>query len=236
MYRPIAPFTVAALVLAATAAPTARAAFVAPAWDRPADAVQATADGTTYQAWDVFTGLTSQSPDAASVNPAGVAALDELTGGAFVTGGGNIYSPSVATRFAVVLPGLAAGGPGDGTNFHVQLRTLGSELDLGSLTLDGTPADALDGYAYAELDRVPLGGFGGSQVDHLFTFFSPDASADFALGFAAASSSMSLDRVSVDTLVGAGTVPEPAAGVTLLSAGLLALRRRRKTPVACGAA
>lgn len=213
---------VSALALASSAAV---ADFVNPVWDRPVDDAGASTELTTYQAWDVFTGTTAQTPDAADVNPNGSASLSELIGGAFVTSGGNIYSPGAPVQFLVTVPGYATVAE-PGTNFQVQVRTIGTELDTSSMTVDGLPASTLPGYSYEELARTPLGDF-GAQVDHRFQFYVPSTQAGFALGFGSEESSLSLDQVAIDSYANVNVVPEPTSLVGLAGSGLLLLRRRR---------
>ena len=224
MSRSLTLLAGAVVLAAALPASPAAADFVTPVWDRPADDSQATGTLTTLQGYDTFAGTTDQTPDVVDINPNGSALLSELTGGAFVAGSGNIYSPGVATQFLVSLPAFDADAPG--TNFQVQIRTQGSELDIASLQLDGAPASDLPGYAYEELDRVVLGGFGGSLVDHRFTFFTPTTADSFDLTFGAAGSSMSLDAVTIDTFASVNVVPEPASLAGLGLTGLLLIRRR----------
>ena len=232
MPRParIAPLAASACALLTTA--PLHAAFVSPqSWTRAAD-------GTTYQAWDTFAATTDAAPDVAgSTNPSGTARLTENTGQAFVTGGGNIYSFAAATNFTVTVPEADVPTPPHHVTAIVQLRTQGSELDYDSILLNGqAPVDS------AELDRDTLGGFGGALVDswHLFNLDYADFGdgvpgvKNLTLSFAAADSSMSLDRLAIDTAVRPfgfydepNPVPEPAGLALLGVAGPLALGRRR---------
>lgn len=219
------------LALALTAASPGRAAFVTPtSWARGGD-------GTTHQEWDVFDSFTNAAPDVADNNANGSASLTENTGGGFITGGGNIYAPMVATDFTVTVPEADVPTPAHNVTAVVQVRTLGSEMDYGSIRLNGlAPIDT------AELDRQALGGFGGSLVDAWLLFAVPYADfgdgvagvEDLTLTFNASASSMSLDRLSIDTAVRPfgfynepNPVPEPASLVLLTLGGGAVMARRR---------
>ena len=211
----------ASLILAM--APPVSAAFIAPSW-RPADFAQAAATLTTHQGWDAFASPSGpNNPDTADLNPNGVADAFETSGMSFVTGGGNIYSPTVAITMQVRVPGF--GPSAEPTEFIVQLRTQGNELDTASLQIDGQPAADLEGYAYTELERVPLGGFGGSLVEHRFAFTLPDSASDYTLTWQGAQSSVSQDAIAIDTRV--ITIPEPGVLATTAVGGPLLTGRRR---------
>jgi hypothetical protein len=217
-----------------TSASTAEAAFVEPtSWTRGTG-------GATYQEWDVFDGYpTDNTPDIGNVNDNGTASLTETTGQAFVTSGGNVYSFSVPTFFEVTIPELDVPTPAHNVTAILQVKTQGTELDYSSLKLNG-----LDPVDSAELSRVSLGGFGGNAVESWFLFDLPYAAfgtgspglVDLLLTFNASGSSMSLDRLSIDTsLMPFGfygepnpvAVPEPTSAV-LLALGMLMVARRRR--------
>jgi hypothetical protein len=205
---------------------SAAGAFLDPVWDRPADATQAADDRTTYQAWDIFAlPATPNTPDVADVNPNGTASAWDTSGASFVTSGGNIYSPSAILAMQVRLPGYGLGDAYQ-TRFLVQLRTLGSELDTTSLTLDGAAVSSLDGYAYAEVDRIMLGGLGGAQVDHAFHFTASGSADLHTLTWLGAESSVSQAIVLVDTQ--AVWIPEPTTTALAMVAGTVGVLRRRR--------
>lgn len=211
----------------------ASAAFVTPqSWTRGTG-------GATYQAWDIFdTYPTDSTPDVGNVNANGTASLTENTGGAFVTSGGNIYSFSTATDFTVTIPEADVPTPAHDVTAVVQIKTQGTEIDPATLLLNGqAPVESV------ELDRVVLGGFGGSLVENWYLFNVPYAAfgdgvpgvEDLTLTFGAQGSSMSLDAISIDTAIRPfgyyaeptpAAIPEPATAA-LLSLGGLALLRRR---------
>ncbi|MEM8873867.1 MAG: PEP-CTERM sorting domain-containing protein [Planctomycetota bacterium] len=229
-------FTAAGLAFLAAA--TAFGVTTAPTdWTRPVSDADALADLTSYQKWGEDEGFSTAF--SAFVDPTTVANVPEaltnpfesassftdvnqINPGAFVTSGGNIYSPGTVNDFVVEVasPTLAGGS----TSVFIQIRTLGSPLDLASFEINGTDATALPGFTYTELARVPLGGFGGEQVDHLVEFTAPGVTGDYTLGFTAAATSLSLDILVVDSLV---AVPEPSMALGVASLGGLLLRRRR---------
>ncbi|MBI2824340.1 MAG: hypothetical protein HYX69_06600 [Planctomycetia bacterium] len=188
--------TASLFVLAAGCALSARGDFLLPtAWQR-------TDPGSTYQEWNVFAsadGSTPNAPDVGLFNPASPANgnpdVFDTSGGSFLTGGGNIYSFSVATDIDAVIPNY-----GYGSWYHttliLQTRTIGSEIDYAGVHI-GTAAPA----AQQELGRVPVGSPGGDtfQVDHLFRFELAGNAASYLAEFMASAPSMSLDRVAVDT-------------------------------------
>lgn len=166
---------------------------------------------TTYQAWNVFTSATLPNlPDVANQNPNGSATLQELTGGSFLTSGGNIYSFAVATSFELLIPDYNL-GPDATTKVVLQLRTQGATVDLASILFNGQPASSAE-LLYEE----PLGGFGGILRDWKFEWDAvPGNVAMNTIRFSAEGSSMSLDRVALDTLAMAAAAPSLAAARVL---------------------
>lgn len=190
--------------------------------------------GTESALWTVFTdaeGLPGNTPNSAA--PGGVSVADavvtqDVPGIAFVTGGGNIYSFSDATKFT--LSDTTAYATGIGLVVF-QAETLGTEINypLVNLTYDlGSGPTSLTA-PRTELFRGSLGGFGGSDVVSRWEWDLTGLGVDsYTIAFQAAGSSMSLDALALDTV---SAVPEPAQ-TGLLAAGLLSglvvLRRVRR--------
>ena len=172
---------------------------------------------TEHAKWDVFTNarLGPNVPDVARDLPTDDARLTCTTSNAFLTSGGNIYSFSGATAFQIV----------DSTNYAVrsiflQVKTVGTALNLGSVRLVG---EDLSGEVFEafpvrtfELAREDFENeFGGGDI--LGRAFQWDLSGrpvgpgGYTILFAAASSSMSLDVVSLDTASTYAEVPEPGS-------------------------
>ena len=246
--RPLfATVLTAAGVVAVTAMP-AGAAFMTPTdWSRPASDVAATAARTTYQEWNVF-GFAAgpNNPDVGEVNPnPGVgpnlskANAYDTTGGGLISSGGNIYSPAVATRIDVDVPSYGLGG-GYVTDVLLQVRTLGTELAYDAVRLTYLDAGgAQQSLAFDDRDELarttlgPPGMGGGVAVETLFRFSLPGSPTWFKLHLDAAESSLSTDRIAVDTFTVAN-VPEPAVASTALLAGAGLLLRRRRAATARG--
>ncbi len=211
---------VASAAALVTIAAPASAAFVSPALWSHGDA------HTTWQAWNVFTTTAgANAPDAGLSNPNGAPTLTENSGGSFLTGSGNLYSPAAVLDIDVVIPDEAAAG--QVTTVILQTRTLGSEIDYSSINIGDI------GYVdYAELLREAFPGPGGEAVERWFKFHLPYSASSFTIAFNADGSSMSLDRVTVDTITSTSyvpepnPVPEPAALVLALAAAAVVVRRR----------
>lgn len=185
------------------------------------------ADGSKYAEWNVFndqngnTSLTivDSIPDIGSFGlGAGAATLTETSGGAFVTGGGNIYSFAVPTTFTLSLPGAAAG------TFDVWLRI----ASLGTLP---TTTASLNGIAatHVETYTESLGGMGGDEKEWYWKWTVSSAPA-LSFAFSATGSSMSLDQLAV--YASPVPVPEPSTYAMLglgLAAMALARGRRRRS-------
>lgn len=214
----------------ALVASQARADFITPTfdaygWDRPT----VTGGNATFQAWDVFTSVAgpntphkvsgpafggSVSDTWTTVNAFGNPNARDTTGSpaVFLTSGGNIYSPSVVTLPEVTIPN--AGGQSAGvTTILLQVRTVGTDLDLNSVKLFDPVSNAKLSYiSTQEIFRAPAGP-GGNTVDNLFRFDVAGNASLYTLTFNGLGSSTSLDRVAVDTFYNptATAVPEPSS-------------------------
>jgi len=213
-------------ILLASAASSASATFIVPdvgtyGWDRGTTAF------STYAEWDIFTAPAGpNSPDAGSyiggtlpVTAPDYNAFDANgSSNSFITSGSNIYSFSGVVSPQVDFGGFGLGS-GNFTTVLLQVRTLGTEIDLSTVLLNGTIAPS----SVDELERVSLGST-GSQVDTLFRFDLVGDLDSYSINFAALGTSMSFDRVSVDTFT---FVPAPGAAFLLGLGGLVVSRRRR---------
>lgn len=188
---------------------------------------------STFSGWDEFSSLTNPPPDV--IGQFGIPhTISETTGAAFLTSGGNIYSPIAATDFTGT---INSGTGGSNTRIVAQFRTRGQGLAEDSILLssdlsqDGTIAPDFA----IELSRFAVGGFGGDQVDYLALWDLPSQDA-YRIDFNAAASSMSLDQFYVDTytqnseFASVTAVPEPASwlALTIGSAGIGLYRIRRR--------
>ncbi len=223
-------------------AQTAVAAFVSPSgWTR-SDA------SSTYQEWDKFSSPAGpnapNSPnvpagavvDAAPFNPNGAANVIDSSGASFVTSGGNIYSPSAIIDIDVQVPNYNAGAA-LWTTIILQTRTQGSLLDLNSIRIEHN-SNTYTPVEQQLMFQQNLGGFGGVLQDRWFEFHLPGNAASYTIQFAGAESSVSLDKVAVDTIWTAAAspinepqpVPEPAGLALAITAAcsIWFVKHRRK--------
>lgn len=206
-----------------SAAP-ALADFVVPdgsnsAWTRGVTA------NSAYAQWEAFT--STFGPNTPDVGAFAGGALTpgspawntfDRNGFSFITGGGNIYSIAGVVAPQVDVPNFGLGA-GYTTTILLQTRIQGTEIDPASVLIGGVaPAQT------TELLRQPLGGPGGFLVDTLWRFELPGNASGYTVQFEALGSSMSLDRVAIDTFT---VVPAPGAAALLGLGGVLAARRRR---------
>ncbi len=184
-----------AFALPTLAAAPAMADFVTPdafGWSRGSE------NSTHYQ-WDIFSSPTGPNlPDVASFPaplPEGWAAPDVVDGseGSFITGTGNIYNLDFPLQITSTIPNYAL-GDGAVTRVLVQVRTQGTEIDPASVAFGGVAPSQTQ-----ELSRIPMGEF-GAIVETLYLFEVPGSAALYTLEFDAEQGSMSLDRLSVDTI------------------------------------
>lgn len=169
--------------------------------------------GSRYAEWNFFNALTDDSPDIGSFG--GAASVTENSGGAFVTGGGNMYSPGVATDFSAT---LAGGGTGL-WDVYLRVSTLGTTAATGA-TLNGIAATSVESFS------APItGGFGGDEQE-VYWKWTVAAAPVYTFAFAASGSSMSLDQLG---LYAVQAVPEPQTYAMFgLGLGLLGLARLRR--------
>jgi len=175
----------------------------------------------SYAEWNVFNSTNDTTPDVA-VTARTVASVQETSGGAFLTGGGNIYSFSGATSFTATLSGSTSG------LFDVYLRigTLGT-LASTTATLNGISASSV--LQFNEDQGTVMGGATAEQ-ELYWKWSNVTASSLYTFQFNSSSSSMSLDQValaaiSVPTVT---AVPEPEAYSMMgLGLGLMAFSARR---------
>jgi len=203
---------------------TANAAFTTPSWTRPADNVAAAATQTTYQEWDIFSSvLGPNAPDVANVNPNGVANVYDSgapMNGAFITLD-NMYSASGSLKPRAIVPGYNT--PGNTVDVLVQIFVQGLDININSLTVNGTPANTLAAYNYQELSRIPLGGPGGAAVEHLWSFTLPSDAAAIQLDWNWGTPHSMFDRIAIDT----HSTPEPGSLAMLAIGAAMIVRRRR---------
>ncbi|MCA9294315.1 MAG: hypothetical protein KDA20_10920 [Phycisphaerales bacterium] len=164
--------------------------------------VRGTTANSTYQEWDVFASPGGpNAPDIADF-AGGTLAMDAATpdcfdanpaSGSFISGTGNIFSFTGVVQPQVDVGGFGL-GPSAQTTVLLQMRTLGSEVDLPSMLLNGSEVPT----EVVELDRVSLGA-NGFQIDALYRFELDGNASTYTIRFSANDIALSLDRVIVDT-------------------------------------
>lgn len=183
--------------------------------------------GSVAGGWEVFTVGTDNgignAPDLAG-NLTG-ARLRQLDPGAFVTGSGNIYNLGGVSSFVLT---HASDTPLGWVTF--QARTLGAELDYGSMRISyelGGETFQIAPLGRMELDR-------GTQLGvNVSSRWDWDVNAigltDYRIEFVAAGSSLSFDSATLDGAA-VGVVPEPSTWAMLVVgvAGLLWIGGRNR--------
>lgn len=195
--------------------------------------------GSLYAGWDVFTddgnpaAILDTTPDvqanvligggtgsggAFTAFGPGLASVAEAgTPGTMILGSGNIYNFAAATAYTVSLDGHAAAGQAH--RVALQVRTVGMELDYGSVMLNGVAGTRVELHSEAA-----GGGPGAVLIDNLFLWNLGDGLASYDISFAAPGPHVSLDALTVDV----APVPLPAAAWLFGSAlaGLVVARRK----------
>ncbi|HZW10354.1 MAG TPA: GC-type dockerin domain-anchored protein [Phycisphaerales bacterium] len=153
---------------------------------------------SAYFEWDFFTSGSGNEPDVGQFPdplPAGWATPDvaEITGNGFATGSGNIYSPFGPMVFEITVPNYGYGA-GE-TTLLLQLRTVGTELDYGAVTLDGAAPDEVIELGRESTDM-------GFRVETLFVFGVSGNADEYVFTAPTVEAHLSLERVAVDTSTG----------------------------------
>lgn len=195
--------------------------------------------GSESAQWDVFTTAVGAPGNAAnSVASGGVslsgAIITQTTPGAFLTGGGNIYSFATASTF--VLTDTVDYPTGLGLVVF-QANSLGTPLDYSSVTLTyevgGVPTSLTT--PRVEVYRASLGGFGGDDIVSSWEWdLSGLAIKNYSIHFNASGSSLSFDKATLDTqaYLAQPSVPEPEQYGAIAGTGVIAFsvwRRYRRT-------
>lgn len=212
---------IASIVAASLVAASAQAGLVnplIPAWSG--------GPNTQFAQWDSFTQASggANAPDAAGSAPF---SLMNFAPGAFVTGGGNIYSINSALYLMIMGGTLAS--TASPTQVVMNVATAGSLLNTSGVRLslfDNSGNMVQFAPTVSELrDSVPAQPEGAIQT-WAFTWdvlSLPFQATGFRVEFGASAPSMSLDAVRLDMQY----VPGPGA-VALLAVSALTLSRRRR--------
>ncbi len=182
-------------------------------------------ENATYQEWDAFSVQPGQdNPSSAGAHPpdvgvksveGGQPTLEELSGFSFITSSRNIYSFADALNVRVSVPNFDLGDDYF-TTIVLQTKTQGAGIDPASVLLGDLAPDATTTLAVEEIESP-----GGTAlvVESWFRWMLPadlGNAASYALTFKALGSSMSLDRVAVDTWTGTSAKLEPVPGLANL--------------------
>lgn len=185
--------------------------------------------GTHYAEWNIFNddipgGAIQDSSPEVSLFGGGTYQVAETTGAAFLTSGGNIYSPVAPTAFNFTGGSLGAGT----TDVYLRVGSLGNfdttlNQSFTNFTLNGVAG------TYTQLFNTALGPGQGNEVEALVSWLGLSHSGSLSLAFNAVGSSVSLDQLSLD--VGpVAPVPLPAAAYFMATGlvGLWTMARRKK--------
>jgi hypothetical protein len=202
---------------------------------QPAHATQAVWDagfsytGSVNAEWNVFTddanpNIIDNTPEVVNVGGA-THSVAELTGTAFLTSGGNIYSPSAPTAFTYNVGSLSAGT----SDVYLRISSVGEFDTTLNQSFTGFTLNGVAGTYTQLFNEAITGGFGGNEVEALVSWLGVTHSGSLAIAFNAVGSSVSLDQLSLDV----AAVPLPAA-VYLMGSGLvgIAAMARRKQRLA----
>lgn len=204
-------------------------------WDNsytPSAWTRGTTPGSLYAEWNIFNddlpaaSIQDTSPEVSNFG-GGTYKVAELTGAAFLTSGGNIYSPVAPTAFDFTI-GNVAGGTHD---FYLRIASLGAFDTTLNQSFTNFQLNGLAG-TYTQLFNTPAGPGQGNEVEALVTWLNVPNASLFQLNWNAIGSSVSLDQLSLD--VGpVAPVPLPAAAYFMATGlvGLWTMARRKKNAV-----
>ncbi len=180
--------------------------------------------GATAGGWERLTvgfGQPGNVPDLPST--LGSASLVQTVPGAIATGGGNLYQGAGAAAYQINHnPGEAVG------LVTFQMRTLGTELDYGSVRLAydvGAGIQYLAPSGRVELERGPSQGFPGFNVTSRWDWnLTGTGATSYRIEMSATGPHQSLDSAMLDSAK-VGVVPEPSTWALLGAGAALVLWR-----------
>lgn len=185
--------------------------------------------GAHFTGWENFTvGIGEPGNGGDLAGSYSGARLFQTAAGAQVLLSGNIYNGSGKSSFDIRYTGTEPAGL-----VNLQLRTLGTELDYGSVKLiaAGESGPVTLTTSHTELDRLAFGPpppapGSGSAVSTLWQWDLSGLGAEyFVISFQAAEINLSLDSATLDVQA----IPEPGLGALLaVGALLLAFRSRQR--------
>lgn len=157
--------------------------------------------GSAYAEWNFFESTSDSTPDVGEFGLDSIS-VTETTGGAFLTGGGNIYSYAAATDFDVPADPAGTADPGNTRTIVLRVATLGTPIDSASVSLDGVaPNIATRTY----LEQISSG-YGGEEEEWLFIWEDVLPAASYQVDFSASATSMSLDQLAFYSSAPAGSI------------------------------
>ncbi|MCP9452889.1 MAG: hypothetical protein NNA23_09420 [Nitrospira sp.] len=211
-------------------------------WDvnfTPAGWTRGVTPGSLYAEWNVFNddipggNIQDTTPEVANFG-GGTYRLEELTGTAFLTSGGNIYSIGFPTEF-VFTTGNMGGEPSDIRDVYLRVGSLGRFDSTLNASFTNFLLNGIGGTYSVLYTETISGGFGGSEVEALVSWLGVPNASSFRITWNAVGSAVSLDQLSID--IGPGRSPEPIpvpGAVYLFGSGIigLATMARRKSQAA----
>lgn len=211
-----------------SSAPVFAVPFTAPSWATSSTPLATAVDeNRTYQQWDIFNSAAGpNSPLTYNINPYTTAAnaanaFDSAApgSGAFVTSGGNIYSPTGIIKPRALVPLANLSGNVENVTVEISLGAGSQAITPTDFTVNGAAVSTLSNYVFTDNTDAA-----SSTQRYLYTFTIPDI-ATLQLDWGWDVTSGSLDAIAIQTQSVA--TPEPAS-LALLGIGGAALLRRRR--------